>query len=237
MVLFYSPEISNADNFLSEEESFHCIKVLRKSIGDTIHVTDGKGSLFTATITQANIQQCEYKINNVEEEYGIKPYQLQIGICPTKNNKRFEWFLEKATEVGVDVITPIICNNSERREVKPDRLKKVAVVAMKQSLKTYLPLIEPAINFKDFLTKTPISANEQRFIANQDPSHSFLIGKYEPGCNATVLIGPEGDFDQDELALAKTSGFDMVNLGHSRLRTETAGLVACTTIGLVNDAR
>jgi len=236
MVLFYSPEISNADNFLSEEESFHCIKVLRKSIGDTIHVTDGKGRLLTAIISKVDKQKCKYEINNVVEEYGIKPYQLHIGICPTKNNKRFEWFLEKATEIGVDVITPIICNNSERREVKPDRLKKVAVVAMKQSLKAYLPVIEPSIGFKEFITRTPISANEQRFIANHDPSHSFLFGKCQPGCNTTVLIGPEGDFDQDELVLAKTNGFEMVNLSHSRLRTETAGLVACTTIGLVNDA-
>ena len=236
MELFYSPEISESNNFLTEEESMHCIKVLRKTNGDEIHVTDGKGNLCSAVITSADRHQCGYEVTKVQKEYGHKSWQLHLGICPTKSFKRFEWFIEKAIEVGVDVITPIICKNSERRELKSERLQKVAIGAMKQSLKAYLPVIQPVAEFNDLVTNKPSSDNAQLFIANYKTSNQFLLDQYQHGSNALVLIGPEGDFDQEELDLATAQGFEMVNLSKSRLRTETAGLVACTSIGMVNDA-
>ena len=236
MELFYDPEIDIGNGVLPEEESRHCIKVLRKRKGDIIHITNGKGSLYTAIIIQPDKKKCGIEVTKVVKEYGKMPYHTHIAICPTKSTKRFEWFLEKATEVGVDVITPVICNNSERRSLNLERSHKVLSVAMKQSLKAYLPVINQVVGFKDFIAEVSTGPNDQRFIAKYHPSQNYLSEKYKKGGNTMVLIGPEGDFDEHEVAAAKEAGFEMVNLSTSRLRTETAGLVACAIIGLANEA-
>ncbi|HEY9115064.1 MAG TPA: RsmE family RNA methyltransferase, partial [Bacteroidales bacterium] len=157
---------------------------------------------------------------------------LQIGIAPTKNNNRLEWFLEKATEIGIDTITPLICAHSERKEVKIDRLNKVITAAVKQSLKSFHPTLEHQQQFNSFIKK---HFDGQKFIAYVDNENNLSLAKaYLPGNNALVLIGPEGDFSPEEIELAKKNGFIPINLGKSRLRTETAGVVACNTINLMN---
>ena len=240
MLLFYCPQISNDNNILPKAESAHCIRVLRKCKGDTINITDGFGNLYTAVITDPSQTECEFRVTKVIAGYGKRSFRVHIAISPTKNTRRFEWFLEKATEIGVDEITPIISHNSERRTLNPDRLKKVLAVAMKQSLKTNMPLLHPLVDLNEFfdnINKGSSGGNENLFIAKYDPLHPSLSNKVIMGQNAVVLIGPEGDFDEQEVETAKEAGFEMVNLSNSRLRTETAGLVACTTIGMANEAQ
>ena len=218
---------------LDEAESKHAIKVLRLTVGDKINLVDGKGTFFEAEITQAHAKKCDLKILSSTTENNIKA-NLHIAIAPTKNNDRLEWFVEKATEIGIGEITPLICQRSERKTLKTDRLEKTAVAAMKQSLKATLPRINEPVSFKDFV-KTHAQQNNQ-FIAhcldNTEKHLSRLCVKNEP---ALVLIGPEGDFTKDEIELAVKNRFKPISLGTSRLRTETAGIVACHTINLINE--
>ncbi len=232
MQLFYNPDITSGNRYLSEEESRHCIRVLRLSVRDIVHITDGKGSLYETRIIDANSRKCEIEIINVEHDVGKRDYQIHIAIAPTKNIGRFEWFLEKATEIGIDIITPIICAHSERKSVNTGRLNKVIASAMKQSLKMYHPLLNEPIAFDTFIKQTHAF---DKFIGYcREEYRKSLKDIYQQGRNALLLIGPEGDFGENEVEQALNSGFQAVSLGPSRLRTETAGLAGCFTLNLLN---
>lgn len=234
MNLFYSPDITGEEKkfTFNKEESRHIVKVLRKSEGDSIHLTNGKGRIFKAEITQADIRHCTAHITeNSRQE--PRNYYIHMVVAPTKMNDRYEWFLEKATEIGVDEITPVICEHSERTVVKPERLEKIIQSAMKQSLSAFLPRLNPAVPLESFLQQ---ETDGQLFIAHceEDGERHLLKGKVIPGQKATILIGPEGDFSTKEISTALNQGYIPVSLGNTRLRTETAAVVASHTVALIN---
>jgi 16S rRNA (uracil1498-N3)-methyltransferase len=233
MHLFYLPVITHGLNLLGEQESWHCTRVLRLAEGGTVHLTDGRGNLYECIIRAANPKQCVVDVVTVRADYLKRKNYLHIGIAPTKNMDRFEWFLEKATEIGIDEITPVFSAHSERIRVKTDRLQKILVAAMKQSLKAYLPKLNEPSRLKDILSN---EFHGQKFIGYCESGEEDELKKvYRKGENAMILIGPEGDFSPEEIDLAKKSEFIPISLGKSRLRTETAGIVACHTITLLND--
>lgn len=233
MQLFYAPELSGELHILDEQESKHIIRVLRKHIGDTITLTDGKGKFYTGELINEDHRRCELRIVDVKEGAGKRGFHLHIAIAPTKNINRLEWFLEKATEIGVDKISPMICQRSERKVVKTERLNKVITSAMKQSLKAFHPELDDSLNFREII-KTEFPG--QKFIAYvEEGEHPLLQSLYTPGGDALILIGPEGDFSPEEVEQAKENGFQVVSLGESRLRTETAGVVAVHTVAIANN--
>ncbi len=232
MNLFYYPEISEPETILSVEESKHMIRVLRKSIGDIVYFTDGCGANFKCEIVDPDPKKCCIRIIEKTEGRDRRNIKLHIGIAPTKNITRFEWFLEKATEIGIEEVTPVISFHSERKEIKPERLIKVIISAMKQSLKSYLPKLNNKLQFEEIISK-PFEG--QKFIAYiSDDVTKELKDVYIPGQDVLILIGPEGDYSPEEVKKATDNGFIPVSLGTSRLRTETAGIVACHTISLTN---
>ena len=233
MHIFYTPDISGKTYTLDETESKHCVRVLRLEKGDEITLVDGKGGWFSAEIADPNPKRCVVNVIKSELNFGKREYQIHIAIAPTKNMDRIEWFLEKATEIGIDRVTPLLCRFSERKEVKLDRLEKVMISAMKQSLKAYLPQLDELTKFSDFIHQ-PFDG--QKFIAHCEEQHRELLKNVlKPGENYLILIGPEGDFSPEEIELAINAGFLPVSLGNSRLRTETAGVVACHTFNLLNE--
>lgn len=233
MHIFYTPDISGKIYTLNEDESKHCVRVLRLEQGEEITLVDGRGGFFTAEITDPNPKRCAVKVIKSELNFGLRNFQVNVAIAPTKNIERIEWFLEKATEIGIKRVTPLLCRYSERKEIKADRLEKVMVSAMKQSLKAYLPQLDPMTKFDDFISQPFVG---QKFIAHCDEQHRDLLKKMViPNQNYLILIGPEGDFSSEEIELAIKAGFHPVSLGNSRLRTETAGVVACHTFNLLNE--
>jgi 16S rRNA (uracil1498-N3)-methyltransferase len=233
MHIFYTPELSGKTYTLDETESKHCVRVLRLEKGDEITLVDGRGGFFTAEIADPNPKRCAVNLVKSEINYGHRNFGVHIAIAPTKNVERIEWFLEKATEIGIDRVTPLLCRHSERKEIKHDRLEKVIVSAMKQSLKAYLPQLDGLTKFNDFI-KQPFSG--QKFIAHCEEQHRELLkNAMKPSGNYLILIGPEGDFSPEEIEMAVSAGFLPVSLGDSRLRTETAGVVACHTFNLLNE--
>lgn len=233
MTLFYQPDITPVSHILDEEESKHGIRVLRLKTGDPVLLTDGKGQLAQGVIASDHPKKCRIDITQIKHYPRRKPYSVHLAIAPTKNISRFEWFLEKATEIGIDSITPLYTSNSERRSIKPERLQKVLIAAMKQSVKAFLPILNEAVAFRDFI-RAPL--NGARFIAYVSDQHTqSLASLYKAGSDANILIGPEGDFSPDEIQLAIDQKFQPVSLGDSRLRTETAGIVACHTLALLNE--
>ena len=234
MQLFYNPNIleDTVEISFSKEESRHIVKVLRKSVGDILYITNGFGWLFTSEIINADIKKCIVKV--LSKEHKLKRnYKLHLAVAPTKMNDRFEWFLEKATEIGIDSITPIICDHSERKIVKEERLKKIVESAMKQSLQCYLPTLNEAVSFNNY-TKQEFSG--QLFIAHcEETERKSLKSQIEANQEVTIMIGPEGDFSIKEIAQALQIGFKPVTLGETRLRTETAALVACHSIAFSNE--
>lgn len=231
MNLFYAPYLSESDTTLSEQESKHIVRVLRKTEGDIVYFTDGKGYIYKTTIISANPKNCT--VSTLEKKKGEdkRNFELHIALAPTKNITRTEWFLEKTTEIGIDIITPIICSHSERKDIKNERLNKVITSAMKQSLKSFHPILNNKALFKDFI-KVPF--NGDKFIAYINDDVTLELSEAYNGKNALILIGPEGDFSSEEVNMAIDNGFIPVSLGKSRLRTETAGIVACHTINLLN---
>ena len=234
MQLFYNSEIKNGDSnfFFDKEESKHIVKVLRKKESDKIFITNGLGYLFESEIMLASEKKCEVKITK-ETSQNPDSFYTHIAVAPTKMNDRLEWFLEKATEIGIHEITPIICDHSERKVYKIDRAEKIIQAAMKQSLHYYLPKINEPISLSQFVKS---NIDGQKFIAHceETDKKSFQkeIAKNE---KVTILIGPEGDFSTKEINLAIANQFIPVTLGNTRLRTETAALVACHTIALLNE--
>ncbi|MFT5753479.1 MAG: 16S rRNA (uracil1498-N3)-methyltransferase [Flavobacterium sp.] len=234
MQLFYNSDIKSTDTIFQfdKEESKHIIKVLRKRGGDIIHITNGKGYLFHSEITLESEKKCEVRIIKIDA-FEARKYNLHIAIAPTKMNDRLEWFLEKATEIGIDEISLILCDHSERKTFKIDRAEKIIQAAMKQSNQFYLPKINEPIPFSDFISK---ETNSSKFIAHceEDKKDLFKNG-IQANQNILVLIGPEGDFSPKEITLALKNNFIPVSLGNTRLRTETAGIVACHTVALINE--
>ena len=235
MQLFFQPDIDESTQqiIFSREESKHIVKVLRRTEGALLKVTNGKGLLFTAQIITADIKQCVAKIIDTEKE--ARPnYWLHLAVAPTKMNDRYEWFLEKATEIGIDEITPVICDHSERKVVKLDRYERVLQSAMKQSLHFRMPKLNEPVSFSGFINK---DINAEKFIAHceEDQPRILLQNAAAALTDTLILIGPEGDFSPEEIKLALENDFSPVSLGTSRLRTETAAIVACHTINLINE--
>jgi 16S rRNA (uracil1498-N3)-methyltransferase len=230
MALFYVPNLSNVQ-ILPEEESQHAVKVLRLQVADIITIVDGIGGLYTAKITNPHPKHCAFEITETVLEYGKRNYKLHIAIAPTKNIERLEWFIEKATEIGIDEITPIICRFSERKIIKAERLEKIVISAAKQSIKAYFPQLNPICTFDELMKKHNAS---QKFIAHcYEEDKKLLQNEICNSKDMLILIGPEGDFSKEEVAKAMSLGFIPVSLGNSRLRTETAGVVACSTAAIV----
>lgn len=219
---------------MPEEESNHAVKVLRLTEGDEVVLIDGKGMFHKALIARAHHKRCGVEITESYPEANHWPFKIHVAVAPTKNIDRIEWFAEKATEIGIDAITMLKCRYSERKEVKTERLNKILVSAMKQSLKASLPELQGMTDFKKFVEQ-PFDG--QKFIAHcyKDSERTLLKQLYQPGSNMLILIGPEGDFSEEEVQLALANGFRPVSLGNSRLRTETAALVACHTVHVINE--
>jgi 16S rRNA (uracil1498-N3)-methyltransferase len=232
MHIFYIPDIKGYEAELPEKESGHAIKVLRMNVGSRVNIVDGKGGLYYAEITEANPRRCRLKILNYQKELREKNYRLHIAIAPTKNIDRFEWFLEKATEIGIDEITPLLTSHSERKIIKPVRLQKILIAAMKQSQKANLPELNTLTAFNDFIKENNI---KQKFIAHCNKGHKpHLKDMIQKGSDVLILIGPEGDFSDEEIKNSLQAGFKEITLGNSRLRTETAGVAACLIANIVN---
>ena len=238
MYLFYTPDIEN-NHCLSEEESQHCIRVLRYDRGDEILLTDGRGMTYQARITNPLPKHCEFEVLSSQKQEPHHHFHLHIAIAPTKNIERLEWMVEKCTEIGVDEITPLLCRFSERKQLRTDRLEKIILSAAKQSLTPYLPVLHDLTPFDEFITSSSrVSSSSRLYIA-----HCYELDKrvlkteiaMHKGEDITILIGPEGDFSEQEIDLALQNGYIPVSLGNSRLRTETAGVVACHTAILLNE--
>lgn len=231
MQIFYTPDIATCPD-LPEEEAGHCIRVLRLTEGDEILLTDGKGFFYKAAISRAHPKHCGVTVLESWKQPALWNFKLHIAVAPTKNMDRMEWFAEKATEIGIDAITCLNCRFSERREIKTGRLEKILISAMKQSQKATLPQLTGMTDFRTFI-RQPFEG--RKFIAHCSEGEKVLLKQtYRQGENALVLIGPEGDFSPEEVELALKEGFEPISLGESRLRTETAALVACHTVQVLN---
>ena len=235
MNVFYLPTAQLGTISFPEEESKHIVKVLRMKEGDRFCVTDGNGSLYDAELVDAHPKRATAELSNQRQGYDIRDFKVSIAIAPTKLNERTEWFLEKATEIGIDEVKLFASYHSERRTANVERFKKIIVAAMKQSVKSKMPVIEDIVAFDKLVRQ---NYDGQKFIAwIDDDVTEQLCDLYRKGENALVLIGPEGDFSKEEVALAKENGFVPVSLGKARLRTETAAVVACHTIQLINQMK
>ena len=234
MQLFYTPDIDAASStyYLSEEESKHCIKVLRLQTGDKVQLIDGRGNFYDAAITDAHPKRTLLQIISVQEDFQKKNHYLHIAIAPTKNIERLEWFLEKATEIGIDEISLIICQRSERKEAKAERLNKIITSAIKQSIKAWHPVLNEPVAFNKLIA-APFDG--QNFIAHCEPGDKVsLKNELKQFGRYLIFIGPEGDFTPKEIDDALNNGFKAITLGKSRLRTETAALEACFEVNFLN---
>jgi len=229
MIIFYSRDINDSTAKLINEECMHCAKVLRKKLGDKVFVTDGKGNLYSGEIGLISKKVVEIS-QLVELENQKAPHKIAIAIAPTKNIDRYEWFLEKVTEIGVTDIYPFLAKRSERKIIKPERLEKRMIAAMKQSKNLHKPTLHPLVGLKELLNFD--FEGVSKYIAHCMEPEAALQKLYTSGTNAIVLIGPEGDFTEDEVSLAEENNWLEVSLGKARLRTETAGLVACHLLNL-----
>ena len=235
MNLFYCPDIPGDEALLSNDESFHCIRVLRLGKGDPVQVIDGKGGRFNAMITHPDARSCRLRILDTVKQESRRDFTVHIAIAPTKNMDRLEWFIEKAVEIGIDTITPLLCERSERRVLKTERIQKLIIATLKQAMVPFRPVLNELTAVHSFIASVPVHETSA-FIAHcMNEEKSKLADVYRPGKNAVVLIGPEGDFTPSEIQYAIKNGFSAVTLGPNRLRTETAGLVACHTLNLLNE--
>ncbi|CAM4103061.1 16S rRNA (uracil1498-N3)-methyltransferase [Pedobacter westerhofensis] len=233
MHVFYTPDITSSDYILNEEESRHCMKVLRLVTGDVVHLIDGRGGLYEAEITGESKRNVSLHVLKTTSEYQKRNHNLHIAVAPTKNIDRLEWFLEKATEIGIDQITPVICERSERKIVKEDRLNKVITSAVKQSLQAYHPMLNEALSLKELISH---HSADHRMIAHcvEGEPRKYISEIAPSGSSYLILIGPEGDFTPNEIQLALQNDFKPLTLGNTRLRTETAALAACFEVNYLN---
>ena len=237
MQLFYLPNITGIGTYaqLDAEEARHCLKVLRKRVGDKIEAVDGAGNIYEAELITDDLRDCTVQITRELEDSQRRAYKITIAIAPSKNNERLEWFLEKATEIGIDRVIPIFTDRSERRKLNTERLKKIMVSAMKQSGKALLPQLDEATDLNKVLL-SPDHEGYNKYIATCfGDNRPHLKDIYTKGSNVLILIGPEGDFTEKEADVAIKNGFKPISLGRSRLRLETAGMVACHIINLANE--
>lgn len=234
MPVFYTPAVSTDQYTLNEEESKHCVRVLRQTVGDQITLVDGQGGYYLARITDANPKKCALQIVSRTADYGKRPFYVHVAVAPTKNFDRMEWFVEKAVEIGVDEISFLACERSERKSINRERLEKIAVSAMKQSLQAYLPRINDLQPFPTFVARVNPATAYMAHLAEHDRIH---LSHLAPSPATCLLIGPEGDFSPAEIQLAYARGLQPVTLGAARLRTETAALVACHTIHLLHELK
>ncbi|MDY3979752.1 MAG: 16S rRNA (uracil(1498)-N(3))-methyltransferase [Tidjanibacter sp.] len=225
MQLFYAPDIVPPLYTLSEQESAHCVKVLRLARGESLHLTDGRGTLYLCVVEEAHPKHCVVRVVDAVDHFERRDYSITMAVAPTKNSDRFEWFVDKAVETGVDRIIPLTSEHSERRVLNTERCRKVAVSAVKQSLKAYFPQIDEPTAFAKVVA---MPFEGRRLIAHCIDSDKkiFLGDTLRKNQDALILIGPEGDFSADEVALAREAGFEEISLGASRFRTETAALAA-----------
>lgn len=233
MQIFYAPDITGDNYTLDENESKHCIRVLRMTKGTNVKLIDGKGNLYEGIISNPDIRKCSIDITGIIKDFEKRNYSLHIAISPLKNPERFEWFVEKSVELGIDEITPLICSNTEKPGIKKDRINNLIISAMKQSLKATRTILNETTSFNDFVNR---GFKGKRIIAHCDSTteRSKISDIYLKRENAIILIGPEGDFSYEEIKSATTSGYIPVHLGSSRLRTETAGIAACHSIYFIN---
>jgi len=232
MHIFYTPDICNTTYQLNEEESKHCIKVLRLKLNDEVNLVDGQGGFYLALIIDDHPKRTILNIINHQKLFGKRNHYLHIAIAPTKNIERLEWFLEKATEIGIDEITPIICEHSERKDIKIERSIKIITAAVKQSLKAYHPKLNQAVSYQNFINSASADA---KYIAHcQDYEKQTIKTRFIPFQKYLILIGPEGDFSHNEIIAAQNKNYNFITLGNTRLRTETAALTACFEINYLN---
>jgi 16S rRNA (uracil1498-N3)-methyltransferase len=233
MQIFYAPDIEGSSYTLDEKESNHCIRVLRMREGDQVKLIDGRGGLYEGLISDADQKKCKISITNVLRDYEKRSYRLHVAISPIKNPERYEWFIEKSVEIGIDKITPLICHNTEKQGVKTERINNLIISAMKQSLKSEKSELMESKSFNEFIAQ---SFSRIKMIAHCDKAFPVksINDVYKPNDNAVILIGPEGDFTSEEIRSAIAAGFIPVHLGKSRLRTETAGIAACHSIYFMN---
>lgn len=234
MQLFYAPDITLPEYTLTEEESRHAIKVLRLKTGDMLHITDGVGNLHLCRLISDSAKHCTVRVVESKSEFEKRNYSLTMAVAPTKNIDRYEWFLEKATEIGVDNFVALESEHSERRVIKVEREMKVITAAVKQSLKAYHPTLEDMTDFKKFVSR-PFAG--RKFIAHCGEavkSKSYLASTLNAGENAVILIGPEGDFSAEEVRTAVENGFEEITLGTQRFRTETAAVMAVAMVAIKN---
>jgi 16S rRNA (uracil1498-N3)-methyltransferase len=233
MQIFYVPGIKGSTCVMDKNDSRHSIRVLRMKRGDTINLVDGNGNLYEGIISDPDPSACGVIIKSVIKDFDKRGYRLQIAISPIKNQERFEWFIEKSVEIGVDEITPVICRNTEKPRIKKDRIDNIITSAMKQSLKAFRPTLNEPLGFNEFIKSDPagIKMISHCNLAFQRKKIDLI---YEKNRNAVIMIGPEGDFSKDELIVAFGNGFIPVHLGNSRLRAETAGIAACYSVYFIN---
>jgi 16S rRNA (uracil1498-N3)-methyltransferase len=233
MQIFYAPDINGNSYTLDENESKHIIRVLRMTKGEQVRLIDGKGNLYEGTISNPDSKKCTVVITEVIKDFEKRNYRLHIAISPLKNPERFEWFIEKSVEIGVDEITPLICKNSEKRGIKTERTNNLIISAMKQSLKSVKTILNEPCLFSEFIN-TDHDGDQMIAHCNKEPAKSKIGEVYSKGNDAVILIGPEGDFSVEEIKAALKTGFSPIHLGQSRLRTETAGVAACHSIYYIN---
>jgi 16S rRNA (uracil1498-N3)-methyltransferase len=233
MQIFYAPDIAGDKYTLDENESRHCIRVLRMKAGTPVRLIDGRGNLYDAVITDPDPKRCAISVTSVTQDFERRDYRLHIAISPLKNYERLEWFIEKSVEIGIDEITPIICENTEKPGIKKERLNNLIISAMKQSLKSTITILNEPRSFNEFAGQYTSGI---RMIAHcSDVTDKSKIGDlYSKGNDCLILIGPEGDFSPDEIRLAASLGYSPVHMGKSRLRSETAGVAACYSIYYLN---
>lgn len=236
MQLFYVPDLTGENIQLPDDEARHCVRVLRKVPGDAIQVTDGRGGYWNASVTETTKRECWVQLVDRLKDPMPRSYKLTMAIAPSKNTDRFEWFLEKATEIGIDRVVPILTIRTERPRLKTERMERILVSAMKQSGRAVMPVLDDLRPFEEVLQEFGSEHSSQRFIATCfGDNRPHLADAYEKGRNVVIFIGPEGDFTDDEVQQAVDAGFGKVSLGPARLRLETAGVTACHIVNLVNE--
>lgn len=235
MIQFYAPDIEKT-LMLPQSDSQHCVRVLRMQPGDELEIIDGKGHRFHCILVDAHSKHASVEIIEKFDSPLSWSQQITLAVAPTKHMDRMEWMVEKLTEIGVNRIIPLLCQRSERKEIKTERLEKIAVSAMKQSLKSVLPEIWPMTPIKEVFDSFPESQRYVGYCDNSTP-RQLLSGIYQPGGDVIVLIGPEGDFSPEEIRYAFKNGWEAITLGDNRLRTETAAIVACNTIHIINQTK
>jgi len=233
MQIFYAPDINGDSYILDERESKHTVRVLRMREGDTVKLIDGKGNLYEGVIKDPDPKCCSIRILSVNPDFEKRNYRLHIAISPLKNPERFEWFIEKSVEIGIDEITPLICRNTEKPGIKEDRIRNIIISAMKQSLKARITQLNKACTLGEFIQQPH---DGQLMIAHcrEDQERIGIAEAYKKGKNAVILIGPEGDFSEEEIRSTSGNNFIQIHLGESRLRTETAGVAACHSVYFIN---